>query len=96
MCVGVRASTSSVPLLEGALEAALRGTRTSADAKLRLAPNVSLAADLDPAVAQLLYDPQTSGGLLAAVNVADMPRLQACGFQCISTVKTGSASVIIS
>ena len=85
-----------VPLLRGALEAAQRGCHTSADSSLRLTPNVTLAKDLDPAIARLLYDPQTSGGLLAAVEAAEVSRLAAHGFRRIGCVEAGPAAVIIS
>jgi selenide, water dikinase len=59
---------SSVPLLDGVREL-LKGNvpgggRTNAE---HFGPGVRLGRDLDPDLVQLLHDPQTSGGLLAAV-----------------------------
>lgn len=61
----------AVPLLPGALELVEGnvpgGGRTNA---AHFGPGVSYAPDLDPQLVQLLSDPQTSGGLLAAVAAA--------------------------
>ena len=58
----------AVPLLEGALDLLGRntpgGARTNAE---HFGPSVSVDEGLDPRRVQLLYDPQTSGGLLAAI-----------------------------
>jgi len=60
-----------VPLLEGALELVDRNTpgggRTNREF---FQGGVDAAGDLDPRRIQLLYDPQTSGGLLVAVDAA--------------------------
>jgi selenide, water dikinase len=58
----------AVPLLDGALDLVDRNTpgggRTNAE---HFGGGVTVAAGLDPRRVQLLYDPQTSGGLLVAV-----------------------------
>jgi selenide, water dikinase len=60
--------TGEVPLLQGALELVEKNTpgggRTNRD---HFGGGVVVAAGLDPLRVQLLYDPQTSGGLLVAV-----------------------------
>jgi selenide,water dikinase len=60
--------TARVPLLDGALDLVDRNTpgggRTNKD---HFGAGVRLEPTLDPRVIQLLYDPQTSGGLLVAV-----------------------------
>jgi selenide,water dikinase len=67
---GVRlvVDAASVPLLPGALELAAGntpgGARTNRE---HFGPGVETAAELDPGSIPLLYDPQTSGGLLAVV-----------------------------
>jgi selenide,water dikinase len=61
-------NTRDVPLLAGALDLVERNTpgggRTNLD---HFGAGVDVAAGLDPLRVKLLYDPQTSGGLLAAV-----------------------------
>ena len=60
---------TALPALEGALAVATAGIETGGAAHNRrfVAGSLDLAADIDPAVAALAFDPQTSGGLLAAV-----------------------------
>lgn len=67
--VTVQIAAHSVPLLPGALDLVRAnigpgGTQRNRD---HFGPNVSLAANLEPGWAELLFDPQTSGGLLASV-----------------------------
>jgi selenide,water dikinase len=72
-CV-VEIDTASVPLLEGALDLVEHNTpgggRTNKD---HFGDGVSIEATIDPRLVQLLYDPQTSGGLLVAVAPAFLP-----------------------
>jgi selenide,water dikinase len=72
-CV-VEIEGAQVPLLEGALDLVDRNTpgggRTN---KAHFAAGVRVDGSLDPRIEQLLYDPQTSGGLLAAVAPAALP-----------------------
>ena len=72
-----RIETASLPLYPGALEAARRGVRTGGDARIRAAvgAHVSIAAGVDPAFDVIAFDPQTSGGLLAAVDPASVGAL---------------------
>jgi len=58
-----------VPLLPGALELARAGVGPGGTERNRahFGPNVSFAPTLEPALAELLFDPQTSGGLMASV-----------------------------
>ena len=66
-CV-VAIDTPRVPLLEGAIDLVERNTpgggRTNRD---HFSAGVSAEGTIDPRTVQLLYDPQTSGGLLVAV-----------------------------
>lgn len=59
-----------LPLYPEALEIAKRGVRTGGDMRNRTAvgTHVSLAGDVDPAYDIIAFDPQTSGGLLAAID----------------------------
>ena len=69
-CV-VALDVAAIPLLSGALE--LVETNTPGGGRTNLehfGAGVSIAAGLDPKRVQLLYDPQTSGGLLVSISPA--------------------------
>ncbi|MVO17478.1 selenide, water dikinase SelD [Parasedimentitalea huanghaiensis] len=69
--LGARLNTGAVPLMQGAAQLADLGIRSSL-----FADNRALAPDLQTSSAQdLLFDPQTSGGLLAAVSANDAETL---------------------
>jgi selenide,water dikinase len=75
--VTLEIDVASVPLLEGALDLVERNTpgggRTNHE---HFSGGVDAGhAGLDPRRIQLLYDPQTSGGLLIAVDPAAVPQL---------------------
>jgi selenide,water dikinase len=86
--------TASLPLHQGALAAARAGTRTGGDARNRayLAGNVAIECGDDDLVA-LCFDPQTSGGLLAAVDPAAAGDLE--GFTVVGEVLAGPARVTL-
>lgn len=90
--------TDSLPLLDGARRAAESGVRTGGDARNRehlegrvtASPNGSL----DGTAEALVFDPQTSGGLLAAVHPAAVPELEDQGFfTVVGEVRPGPAAV---
>jgi selenide, water dikinase len=58
-----------VPLIPGALELATRGCLTSGDKTNRryVGDDVQLSDALNPALINLLFDPQTAGGLLISI-----------------------------
>jgi len=64
--VCIRIQPSAVPALPGALDYAARGILTGGAGRNReyLAGKVRFASDLPEALGHLLFDPQTSGGLL--------------------------------
>jgi selenide, water dikinase len=66
--------TSALPLYPGALDIATSGHRTGGDPRNRLYVGDHLTATADEAHVVLCMDPQTSGGLLAAVpqHTADL------------------------
>lgn len=87
----------ALPLYQGALRAAEAGVRTGGDARNRahLAGHVEVEAPL--ALEALAYDPQTSGGLLAAVRPSDAEALVAdAGFARIGVVAEGPPGVRLS
>jgi selenide,water dikinase len=91
--VALTFDAASLPLYNGALAAAEAGTRTGGDARNR----AHLAGHVDSsalsAIEALAYDPQTSGGLLVAVDPRDTSRLVDAGFVTIGQVGGGPASV---
>ena len=68
----IEIAASRVPALPGGLEYAARGVTTGGAARNRegLAAHVTIGAGVDPAIEHLLFDPQTSGGLLIALPPA--------------------------
>ena len=89
----------SLPALDGAHRVASEGVRTGGDARNRdhLDGRVSVSRDGAPdgAVEALVFDPQTSGGLLAAVNPAAVPELEDQGFfSVVGEVRPGPAAVV--
>ena len=64
----------ALPILPGAAELAAAGIETGGAAHNRrfVAPALTVGADVPPALVALAHDPQTSGGLLAAVAADDL------------------------
>ncbi len=90
--------SSAVPWYDGALRAAESGTRTGGDARNRqyLGDRITVAVDVGPAVEALCFDPQTSGGLLAAVDADAARRLvEDHGFADIGRAGPGPARVAL-
>lgn len=65
--VAIRLDSSRIPVYAGALEAAEEGTRTGGDARNRSYLGGSFSSYAPEHLEALVVDPQTSGGLLAAV-----------------------------
>jgi selenide,water dikinase len=96
---GVRLAfeAAALPLYRGALVAAESGVRTGGDARNRthLEGRVHVAAGVGAALDVLVHDPQTSGGLLAAVApeaIADV-LASAGGFVEVGRVEDGEPGV---
>jgi selenide,water dikinase len=87
----LRLEAAAVPLYAGAQALAAAGVRTGGDARNRahLDGRVSITA-ADHVIEALAYDPQTSGGLLAAVAVSEVE-----GFTTIGRVVEGPAGVTL-
>lgn len=77
--VGLRIVTCQVPVLPGALEYAAEGVVTGGASRNRkyLADKVRIAAGVAPAMEHILFDPQTSGGLLFALPADRAPDVEA-------------------
>jgi len=95
--VTIRIDSARVPLLPGAVNAAQRGVRTSADGRQRrsLGGSIRLSKTITEDLIALLYDPQTSGGLLAAVPSGETGRLRQMGFSQIGFIESGDALVVV-
>jgi selenide,water dikinase len=91
----LRFDGSRLPLYAGALAAAGAGTRTGGDARNRshLEGRVVVGPGVSASMEALCYDPQTSGGLLAAVGGEDVAALASAGFVAVGEVAEGVASV---
>ena len=88
----IRIESAAVPLYDGALAAAESGVRTGGDARNRAHLEGRVVSTAAPALEALCYDPQTSGGLLAAVSAsAGVPP----GFVAVGTVEAGSPGVVL-
>jgi len=87
--------TSALPLYAGALAAAEAGVRTGGDPRNRVHLQGRVESSAPAAFEALTFDPQTSGGLLAAVapSDADDPGLAAAGFVVVGRVAEGPAGV---
>jgi selenide, water dikinase len=86
--VALKIEAGRLPLLPGALDYARRGFGTGGGARNRdaLQDSVTIDKDIDEAMTQVLFDPQTSGGLLMAIPPDRGPELErrmaADGFDC--------------
>ena len=67
------------PAIDGALDLARKGVRTSGDPRNRefVAGRVEIGADVPETLAALGYDPQTAGGLLVSIPAERGPTLEA-------------------
>ena len=80
--VSITIQMSRLPLLPGALELAEKGhyTRANATNRQHVQPSTQLDVPVDSALTEFLFDPQTSGGLLLAVDVQSVDELLSrCG-----------------
>lgn len=87
--------TAGIVTYPGALDAAVDGLRTGGDPRNRdyLAGHLDSTAPSGPEA--LCFDPQTSGGLLAAVDPAAGDALTAAGFWRVGEVVAGDARLLL-
>jgi selenide,water dikinase len=86
---------SDLPLLDGVAAVAAAGVRTGGDARNREYVLGHARLDADPAVQAVAFDPQTSGGLLAAVTPDAVDGLAADGFVPVGRVVAGGPGVVL-
>jgi selenide,water dikinase len=89
----VRLDLSRVPLLDGALDCIAAGMRSSMhSANMALERHVQIAPGVDRTLADMVFDPQTSGGLLIGVDAASAAdfcsALQAAGCRKAAVIGT--------
>jgi selenide,water dikinase len=84
-----------LPLYAGALAAAEAGVRTGGDARNRQHLDGRVTSTAPAAFEALAYDPQTSGGLLAAVEPSAASALEDAGFVTVGSVVDGAAGVVL-
>jgi selenide,water dikinase len=87
--------TAGLVAYPGAVAAAARGVRTGGDARNREYVAGHLDSTAPPALEALCLDPQTSGGLLAAVEPDVAPELVAAGFWSVGTIEPGEPHVVL-
>jgi selenide,water dikinase len=94
---GVRlvVDTDGLVAYPGAVAAAERGVRTGGDARNRDYVAGRIDTTAAPALDALCHDPQTSGGLLAAVEADAVPELAAAGFWSVGTIEAGEPRVVL-
>ena len=88
---------AALPLYPGVAAALARGVRTGGDPRNRehVARHVEITGGLGDDQAAIGYDPQTSGGLLAAVDPSIAADLAAAGFVRIGGVVAGDARIVL-
>jgi selenide,water dikinase len=94
---GVRAvvDTSGLVTYPGALEAATAGVRTGGDPRNRDYLAGHLESRAEPGPEAICFDPQTSGGLLAAVEPGLASELRAGGWWQVGVVEQGPAQLVL-
>lgn len=99
--VGLTVEAGLVPLLEGARDCSTMGVHTSGEGRNRdwVGEHASFASSVDDALAALLFDPQTSGGLLLAAAPERAAALEAAfkrdgePLYRVGTASEGSAAI---
>jgi len=75
----IRLESERFPAIDGALDAARQGVRTSGDPRNRdfAARHLEIGEGVPEAMVALGYDPQTAGGLLVSIPAERGPALEA-------------------
>ncbi|NCW45951.1 MAG: selenide, water dikinase SelD, partial [Gemmatimonadaceae bacterium] len=93
--VRLEIESASLPLYEGALQIARAGHRTGGDPRNRAYVEGHVETRADDGFVALCMDPQTSGGLLAAVDPSAVDALVADGFVAVGRFTAGVPGVVI-
>ena len=93
--VNLRIDTVLLPLYPGAARVAAAGTRTGGDPRNREYVGANLAVMCEETAVAVCMDPQTSGGLLAAVDPSAVDGLVRAGFTVIGGFTAGTAGVTL-
>jgi selenide,water dikinase len=88
--IGLRMHSSRIPFIDGALAAGERGAFPAGTKNNRAAfeASVRFGPDIPELIRKLLFSPETSGGLLAAVPSGETER-------CIAALRTEGISAVI-
>ena len=93
--VNLRIDTALLPLYPGTARVAAAGTRTGGDPRNREYVGANLAVMCEETAVAVCMDPQTSGGLLAAVDPSAVDGLVRAGFTVIGGFTAGTAGVTL-
>lgn len=93
--VAIWLDSARLPLYPAAQQAAAAGVRTGGDARNRQHLQGRFRSTAPDHLQALAVDPQTSGGLLAAVDPGAVEELVAQGFCCIGEVTAGAPGVTL-
>lgn len=93
--VRIVVDTAGLVCYPGALEAAVEGRRTGGDPRNRDYLAGHLISSAAPGPEAVCFDPQTSGGLLAAVDPDAVDAAVAAGFWRVGTVEAGPAALVL-
>ncbi|HEX6395727.1 MAG TPA: selenide, water dikinase SelD [Acidimicrobiales bacterium] len=91
--IAVQILSSDVPLFEGVPRLARDGTRTGGHARNRAYLGENLAGDVPDHIEAIVLDPQTSGGLLAAVDPSCEEFLSCRGWSKVGRAVEGGPGV---
>jgi selenide,water dikinase len=86
---------SSLPLIDGVVAVAEAGVRTGGDPRNRDYVEGHVGLTAGETAAAIGFDPQTSGGLLAAVDVGLVDELTGAGFVAVGHAADGPAAVTL-
>jgi len=93
--VRLHIETSNIVAYPGAAKAAAEGLRTGGDPRNRAYVEGRAVINASDGLAALCFDPQTSGGLLAAVPAAREAQLAAQGWWRAGYIESGAPGIVL-